>query len=172
MVKNYEKNSKNFDMCQKRGHSVKDFRKLVVNYWEGDHWVWASLGKGSMDENELIKWSMWPRIPVTNLLHVPPSVIHIHFQRGVKSIRREDPGSISLWKFVAENHTENFATLKITLKNNIKESFTENYTEKRPLLFRNAKNGWLIRFLSKLNTISNLKPFINYIESVIITLKI
>ena len=47
----------------------------------------------------------------------------------------------TLWKFVAENHTENFATLKITLKNNIKESFTEDYTEKRPLLFRNAKNG-------------------------------
>ena len=45
----------------------------------------------------------------------------------------------SLWKFVAENLTENFTTLKITLKNNIKESFTENYTEKRPLLFRNAK---------------------------------
>ena len=45
------------------------------------------------------------------------------------------------WKFVAENHTENFAALKITLKNNIKEGFTENYTEKRPLLFRNAKNG-------------------------------
>ena len=38
----------------------------------------------------------------------------------------------SLWKFVAENHTENFATLKITLKNNIKEGFTENYTEQRP----------------------------------------
>ena len=48
---------------------------------------------------------------------------------------------ITLWKFVAENHTENFATLKITLKNDIKEGFTENYTEKRPLLFRNAKNG-------------------------------
>ena len=48
---------------------------------------------------------------------------------------------ITLWKFVAENHTEKFATLKITLKNNIKEGFTENYTEKRPLLFRNAKNG-------------------------------
>ena len=48
---------------------------------------------------------------------------------------------VTLWKFVAENHTENFATLKITLKNNIKEGFTENYTEKRPLLFRNAKNG-------------------------------
>ena len=47
----------------------------------------------------------------------------------------------TLWKFVAENHTENFATLKITLKNNIKEVFTENYTEKRPLLFWNAKNG-------------------------------
>ena len=85
-------------------------------------------------------------------------------------IRRKSPHS--LWKFVAENHTENFATLKITLKNIIKESFTKNYTEKRLLLFRNAKNGWLIRFLSKLNTISNLKPFINYIESVIITLKI
>ena len=28
---------------------------------------------------------------------------------------------IALWKFVAENHTENFATLKFTLKNNIKE---------------------------------------------------
>ena len=37
-------------------------------------------------------------------------------------------------------HTENIATLKITLKNNIKKKgFTENYTEKRPLLFRNAK---------------------------------
>ena len=46
----------------------------------------------------------------------------------------------SLWKFVAENHTENFAALKITLKNSIKEGFTENYTEKKPLLFRNAKN--------------------------------
>ena len=42
------------------------------------------------------------------------------------------------WTVVAENHTENFATLKITLKNNIKEGFTENYTEKRPLLFGNA----------------------------------
>ena len=49
--------------------------------------------------------------------------------------------TISLRKCVAENHTENFATLKITLKNNIKESFTENYTEKRPLLFWNAKSG-------------------------------
>ena len=47
----------------------------------------------------------------------------------------------TLWKFVTENHTEYFATLKITLKNNIKEGFTENYTEKKPLLFRNAKNG-------------------------------
>ena len=43
---------------------------------------------------------------------------------------------LALWKFVAENHTENFATLK----NNIKEGFTENYTEKRPLLFSNEKN--------------------------------
>ena len=49
--------------------------------------------------------------------------------------------ALTLWKFVAENHTEKFAALKITLKNNVKESFTENYTEKRPLLFRNAKNG-------------------------------
>ena len=48
-------------------------------------------------------------------------------------------GPQSLWKFVAENHTENFATLKITLKYNIKESFTENYTDNRPLLFRNEK---------------------------------
>ena len=68
---------------------------------------------------------------------------------------------LTLWQFVAENHTENFATLKITPKKNIKESFTENYTEKRPLLFRNAENGWLIWLLSKLNTISNFKPFIN-----------
>ena len=44
----------------------------------------------------------------------------------------------TLWKFVAENHTENVATLKITLKNNIKEGFTEIYT-KGLLLFRNAK---------------------------------
>ena len=83
-----------------------------------------------------------------------------------------DEGLKTLWKFVAENHTENFATLKITLKNNIKEGLTENYTEKRPLLFRNAKNGLLITFLSKLNTILNIKPFNNYIESIIITLKI
>ena len=48
---------------------------------------------------------------------------------------------MSLSKFVAENHTENFAALKITLKNNIKEGFTKKYTEKRPLLFRNANNG-------------------------------
>ena len=79
---------------------------------------------------------------------------------------------VPLWKFVAENLTENFAALKITLTNNIQEGFTENYTEKRALLFRNAENGYLITFLFKLNTISNLKPFINYIESVIITLKI
>ena len=45
----------------------------------------------------------------------------------------------TLWKCVAENHTDNFATLKITLKINIKEGFTENYTENRPLLFRNEK---------------------------------
>ena len=63
---------------------------------------------------------------------------------------------LTLWKFVAENHTENFATLKITLKNIIKEGFTENYTEKRPLLFRNAKTVNLSQFLSKLNTIFNL----------------
>ena len=38
-----------------------------------------------------------------------------------------------------ENVSENFATLKITLKNNIKEGFTENGTETMPLLLRNAK---------------------------------
>ena len=70
------------------------------------------------------------------------------------------------------NHTENVATLKITLNNNIKEGFTENYTEKRSLLFRNAKNGELVTFLSKLNTSLNLKPFNNYIESALTTLKI
>ena len=38
--------------------------------------------------------------------------------------------TLPLWKFVPENHTENFGTLKITLKNNIIEGLTENYTEK------------------------------------------
>ena len=59
----------------------------------------------------------------------------------LSSVQCTTTDDLTLWKFVAENHTENFATLKITLKNNIKEGFTENYTEKRPLLFRNAKNG-------------------------------
>ena len=44
------------------------------------------------------------------------------------------------WKFVTENHTENFATLKITLKNNIKEGFTENYTEKEAFVIQECKN--------------------------------
>ena len=64
------------------------------------------------------------------------TIVEMH-QKAAESKDKE----YTLWKFVAENHTENFATLKITLKNNIKEGFTENYTEKRPLLFRNAKNG-------------------------------
>ena len=38
-----------------------------------------------------------------------------------------------------ENLSENFATLKITLKNNIKQSFTENDTETMPLLLRDCK---------------------------------
>ena len=45
----------------------------------------------------------------------------------------------TLWKFGAENHTENFDTLKLTLKNSIKEALTENFTEKLPLLFGNEK---------------------------------
>ena len=43
-------------------------------------------------------------------------------------------------KLFAEKYTENFGTLKLTLKNNIKEDSTENYSETIPLLFRNAKN--------------------------------
>ena len=49
---------------------------------------------------------------------------------------------LPLWKFVAENYTENFATLKITLKNNIKEGFTENYIEKKAFVIQEfKKNG-------------------------------
>ena len=42
---------------------------------------------------------------------------------GVKSwfSRKMLTRPLTLWKFVAENHTENFAALRITLKNNIKE---------------------------------------------------
>ena len=50
--------------------------------------------------------------------------------------------------FGAENHTQNFDTLKLTLKNSIKGGLTENFTEKLPLLFRNAKNRLLTTFLS------------------------
>ena len=61
----------------------------------------------------------------------------------------------TLWKFVAENYTAKFDTLKLTLKNNIKEDSTENHTDTIPLLFRNAKNRYPTTFLSELNTISN-----------------
>ena len=77
-------------------------------------------------------------------------------------------------QIVAENYTENFGTLKLTLKINIKEGFTENFTEKLPLLFRNGKKKRLLTtFLSKLNTnVSNFIPFIKYVESLVISLKI
>ena len=76
---------------------------------------------------------------------------------------------LTLYKVVTENHTENFGNFKFTLKNNIKEGF--HYTETMPLLFRNAKTCQLKTFLSKLNIISNFKPFINYIKFLTITLK-
>ena len=44
-----------------------------------------------------------------------------------------------------------------------KRKFSENYTETMPLLYRNAKTD--TTFLSKLNAISNFKPFINYVNS-------
>ena len=46
---------------------------------------------------------------------------------------------LPLWKIVAENNTENFTTLKITLKNNIKEHFTENNTEKEAFVIQECK---------------------------------
>ena len=62
--------------------------------------------------------------------------------------------------------------MKLTLKYNAKEGTTENHTETIPLLFRNAKNVNLPHFLPELNTVSYSKPFINYIKSLIITMKI
>ena len=56
-------------------------------------------------------------------------------------------GSLSLWKFVAENHTENFATLKITLKNNIKEGLLK-ITLKRGLYYSGVQK-WLISIQTK-----------------------
>ena len=47
--------------------------------------------------------------------------------------------SVNTIKFVPENYTEKFDTLKLTMKNNIKQDSTENHTETIPLLFRNEK---------------------------------
>ena len=79
--------------------------------------------------------------------------------------------------YVAKNYTEKFGTLKLTLKNDIKGGSTEYHTI--PCLCyvgmqkekQKEKKVNLPYFLSKLNTVSNFKPFIKYIECLIIALK-
>ena len=67
--KNFEK--KKWKLLQhvvkEGGHSVRDCRKLVVNYLKEGHWVRTSREKGGhFWERVEETWSMWPCIPVTS----------------------------------------------------------------------------------------------------------
>ena len=128
---NKEVHSKSLIYCTGIGHCPSTDH----SYIKATHHEWNKSKEEKfplwLPRTALCLWSGW-RFSVAGPSRAPPTYFFYLHSSCVKYIP-------TLWKFVAENYTENFATLKITLKNNIKEGSTENYTEKRPLLFRNAK---------------------------------